>query len=255
MGRIRIGVFDSGIGGLSIYRELKEQLPAADYLYFADQANFPYGIKTQSQIYQLAYRAVGRMIDWGCELIVIGCNTVTVAAINKLRKDFPKIKFVGVVPPVKVAAGRTRSDRIIVLATKATCASPCLDELIARWCQGKRVTKISCSELVTQIEKEDLIGIKKVIKEKVLPIVRETGSDMVVSGCTHYPLVRETIEEIIFPAQFIEPSQAVAKQVKRLVGKTQGKGVGRTKIITTASRKTTRDRFEGLVQRKFKTLE
>ncbi len=230
-----VGIFDSGLGGLTIYASIRRLLPGNQMYYLADQAHFPYGNRSNGEIFEVARRAVEKLLKAGCELIVIGCNTVTTTAIGLLRQTYPEICFVGVVPPVKIAAQMSQSGKIAVLATPATCKSQYLDELITRWAPQKTVWKVPCEGLVQAIENGDRAKARLLLSQTVAPMIRERAIDVLASGCTHFPLVRAEIQDELGITRFIEPGEAVAAQVKRLVGSIR-KGQGETAWETTGDK-------------------
>lgn len=226
-----IGVFDSGLGGLSVLAALIEALPRADFVYFADSAHVPYGDKSETYI-QARVLAIGaELIQSGCTLLVVACNTATATAVEALREKHPGIPVVGIEPGIKPAAQSSITRRIGVLATEATANSARLDALIKKHAGDVKVIVEPCPGWATQVERLDLDNIAD-IRQHVWPLL-DQGVDRLVLGCTHYsfltPMLREAIDaypavkQISAPAQsnpvmLIDVADAVARQTQRLAG-------------------------------------
>lgn len=215
-----IGVFDSGVGGLSIFLTLKKLLPQESFIYLADQKNCPYGEKTRERIKSLSYKNTQFLLDRGSKLIVIACNTATTAAIDFLRKKFPKVSFIGVVPVVKPAAEQSLTGHFVILSTQATQKSQYLKQLISKFTKNKVIYNLSCPGLAEIIEKGKAKGkkINNLLKKYLKSALKDAKVDILATGCTHYPFARGVIVSL-FPQKikFIEPSLAVAQQVKRIL--------------------------------------
>jgi len=218
-----LGIFDSGIGGLTIYSAVKKLLPGENFVYLADQKNFPYGEKTNVEIKKIAFQASQFLANQGCKGIIIGCNTATVSAIKSLRQLFPRLFFAGVVPMVKPAVEKSRSGHFIILSTQATQQSDYLKELIDRFAQGKKVYNLACPGLVELIEKgpAEKRPLNNLLKLCLETALRDKKVDVLAAGCTHFPFVKEEIIRFLPPRiNFLEPGSAVARQVKKvLIGK------------------------------------
>lgn len=215
----RIGVFDSGVGGLSVVRELIAQMPAQPFVYLADQAHAPYGQRTLEDIRELSEGITQFLLREGCRVIVIACNAASAAALHWLRHKYPAIPFVGMEPAVKPAAQRTRSRHVGVLATAATFQGELFASLVDRF--GKEVTVHTqvCSKLVPLVEVGELATerARAAVREYVEPL-RQAGVDELVLGCTHYPFLRPLIEEVAGPdIEIIDPAPAVARQAARIL--------------------------------------
>jgi glutamate racemase len=213
-----IGVFDSGIGGLSVADAVCRLLPAESLLYVADNAYAPYGPRPASEILDRSRKITRALIAAGAKMIVVACNTATSIAIDTLRQDFPGMPFVGLEPAVKPAAsGR----KVGVLATYATLHSPRYLALKARYLADRPVFENPCIGLVPLIERE-APGSKK-LRDKlhdILDPMLAEGLDTLVLGCTHYPMVREDIAHVCGPGvAIIDPAPAAARQVARLMPK------------------------------------
>ena len=214
-----IGFFDSGVGGLTIWRATRKLLPEERLIFLADSGHAPIGEKSPEEIRDLATRIVRFLLDQDVKLVVVACNTATVHAIGHLRDTFPQLPFVGVVPVVKTLARRTRTGTIAVLSTPATAASPYLAGLIEEFAPQQRVINVGCDGL------EDLIDAGGArtrrateLLERYLTPVRESGADVVGLGCTHYPFLRGRIKRILGPGvRVYDPSRPVARRVRQLL--------------------------------------
>ena len=230
-----IGVFDSGLGGLSVLGALGETCPAADLVYAADTAYVPYGNKTPEQI-RARVLAMGQvLIDEGCTSLVVACNTATAEAIEALRAAHPSIPVVGVEPGIKPAAINTHSGQIAVLATAATAKSQRLAQLIARHAPHKTVHIIPCHGWATEVEALNLNApsIIEEINAQLLPLIRH-GVDQVVLGCTHYDFLVPTLNRLIGgKAQLVGVAGAVARQACKVSGAERLTGAGTIRLMST----------------------
>lgn len=212
-----IGIFDSGVGGLSVLREIRSTLPAQPALYFADQAHVPYGSRSIEEVRSFAHAITRHLLDKGAKLIVVACNTASVAALHTLREEFPHIPFVGMEPAVKPAAEQSLSGKVGVLATETTFHTAMYASVVERFAQGVTLLEDPCPGLVAQIEKGDLAGEStRAILEKALNPMLAAGVDTIVMGCTHYPFVIPLIQQIVgSQIRVIDPAPAIARQVHR----------------------------------------
>ncbi|HET7010302.1 MAG TPA: glutamate racemase [Anaerolineales bacterium] len=214
-----IGLFDSGIGGLSILREVRRLLPAEDLVYVADQAHVPYGSRPKEEVRSFSEAITRFLIDRQAKLVVVACNTASAVALHPLRRTFPQVPFVGMEPAVKPAAQATRSGVVGVLATPATFQGELFASVVERFAAGVRVVEQTAPGLVEQIEAGDLDGpVTRGIVDRALRPLLEQGADAIVLGCTHYPFVIPLIQELAGPnVQVIDPSPAIARQTQRLL--------------------------------------
>ena len=213
-----IGVYDSGVGGVSVLRELRVALPAEDFLYAADTAWCPYGGRSAEEIVERAVTVTDFLLDRGVKLVVVACNTATVAAVGALRAQYP-ISFVGMEPAVKPAAARTRTGVVGVLATGASLAADRFQGLVARHAQGVQVVTQPCHGLVDRIEAGDLAGPATValVERYVRPLI-DAGADTIVLGCTHYLFVRPLIAAAAGPdVELVDTGRAVARRTSELL--------------------------------------
>ena len=215
-GIMKIGIFDSGRGGTTVMAAIKELLPEEEYFYIADTENCPYGDKADDELYGIVRGNVDRLAKWGAEVIVVACNTATTRCIEKLRGDYPDLKFVGTEPAVKLAVD-TGAKKILVLATPGTAQSERLASLVKENLQpGQEIEVLACPGLADTIEHNldgDLSAVEAKLDE-LLPV--DTEPDVVVLGCTHYSLVKEMIQRHFPGARVVDGNAGVAKRVKGL---------------------------------------
>ena len=214
-----IGVFDSGVGGLSVLRAIRELMPEEPAIYFGDQGHVPYGPRTLEQVRNFSEGITQFLLDLDVKLIVVACNTASAAALHYLREKFPDIPFVGMEPAVKPAAEHTQSGSVGVLATPATFQGALYASVLERFANGVQVLQHTCPGLVGFIEAGNLDGEEpRTILEGALRPMLEREIDTVVLGCTHYPFAIPLIEQIVGEKiRVIDPAPAVAKQAKRLL--------------------------------------
>jgi glutamate racemase len=215
-----IGVFDSGLGGLSVLAALVEALPQADFHYFADTAHVPYGNKSDEQIQRRVLAIGGELAGMGCDLIVVACNTATAAAVQALRTRHPQIPIVGVEPGIKPAAQESQSRRIVVLATESTAKSTRLHKLIRDHADGVEVLIEPCPGWATHVEMLQLDdpALADDIQTRVETLLAK-GVDRFVLGCTHYSFLAPLLTQAVGKrAQLVDVADAVARQARRLAG-------------------------------------
>ena len=215
----RIGIFDSGIGGLNVAAAIRQALPRERLLYFGDNAHVPYGERTAEEILAFSTAITEALLAKGCEAIVVACNTASSAALSPLRKQFPGVIIVGMDPAVKPAVEHTRTGVVGVLATRATVDGRALADVVERFGQGVEVIRQACPGLAQRIDAGDFESAKteEMLRSWIEPMVLK-GIDTLVLGCTHYPLVRPLIERIAGPGvRVIEPSEAIARRLKSLL--------------------------------------
>jgi len=219
MNNAPIGIFDSGVGGLSVWRAIRQQLPAEALIYFADQQRVPYGPRPLQEIRAFSEEISRFLLAQGAKLIVVACNTASAAALAHLRQTFPQIPFVGMEPAVKPAAESTRSGVVGVLATPATFQGALYASVVERFASGVTVLQETCPGLVGQIEQGNLTGPEtRLILQRALEPMLAQGADTLVMGCTHYPFVIPLIRQIAGEnARVIDPAPAVARQVERVL--------------------------------------
>lgn len=238
---MKIGMFDSGMGGTTILFETKKVLPEAEYFYIADSKNCPYGEKTDAELYKVVRANVERLCEWGAETVVVACNTATVRCIARLRAEYPSVRFVGTEPAIKLAA-ETDAKKILVLATPGTVAAERTGLLISEnRREGQEILLLPCPGLADTIERTlefekymtgPFRGEEEVFLAKPLTEVEERAvgvkleeilagvefePEVVVLGCTHYPLILENLEKFFPAAKFLHGGEGVARRVRELV--------------------------------------
>jgi glutamate racemase len=233
-----IGVFDSGVGGLSVLRALWQELPGQSYIYLADQAHVPYGPRPLEQVRAFSEAITRYLLDQGSDLIVVACNTASAAALHWLRTTFPEALFIGMEPAVKPAAEHTRSGAVGVLATPATFQGALYASVVERFANGVQLHQHTCPGLVAQIEAGEVetVRTRAILEDALHPMLAE-GIDTVVLGCTHYPFVIPLIEQIVGPGvRVIDPAPAVARQARRLLEARGMMGAQEVKSATARTR-------------------
>jgi glutamate racemase len=214
-----IGIFDSGVGGLSVLKEIRLQMPTESVLYFADQAHVPYGPRGLDEVRMFSEQITSFLLRLGAKLIVVACNTASAAALQHLRQTFPATSFVGMEPAIKPAAESTHSGVVGVLATPATFQGALYASVVERFASGVTILQDTCSGLVGQIENGELdsTATREILEKSLRPML-EQGIDTVVLGCTHYPFVIPLVKQIVGPeVRVIDPAPAVARQAARLL--------------------------------------
>lgn len=213
-----IGVFDSGIGGLSVLREIRALLPNEDLIYLADSAHCPYGDKSEAYIRARSGVLSQFLLERGAKAVVVACNTATAAAVAGLRAQLP-VPVVGMEPAVKPAVAASRSKVIGVLATVGTLASAKFAALLARYGEGVRIVTQPCPGLVERVEQADLDGpeTRALVQRYTAPLLG-AGADTLILGCTHYPFLRPLIGEIVgSEISLVDTGAAVARQLQRVL--------------------------------------
>lgn len=248
-----IGAFDSGVGGLSVLRALRQQLPREDFIYFADQANVPYGPRGLAEVRRLSEGIVRFLMGEGAKLIVIPCNTASAAALHPLREQYPDFPFVGMEPAVKPAAEQSVSGVVGVLATPTTFDGELYSSVIERFAQGVTVLQATCAGLVGEIEAGRANGAEanRILREALEPMLAK-GMDTVVLGCTHYPFSFETIREIVGPdVRLIDPAPAIARRTVAVLAErglaNMAAAGGRVRYVTSAHAETMQARVRELL--------
>jgi glutamate racemase len=216
----RVGIFDSGVGGLSVWREIAARYPALETVYVADQAHIPYGPRGLEEIRDFSRGITRFLLDLGCSAVVLACNTASAASLAALRAEFPALPFVGMEPAVKPAAATSRSRVAGVLATPATFQGALFATTVERFAAGVRLVRQVCPGLVERIEAGELDGdgTEALLRECLAPSLA-AGADTIVLACTHYPFARHAIERLAGDGvAVIDPAPAIARQVARVAG-------------------------------------
>lgn len=213
-----IGILDSGVGGLTVLQAIRKELPRESIIAIADSGNAPYGGRSVDFITDQAEWMVEFLLEKKAKLIVIACNTITVTSLEKLRKKYPAVPIVGVVPVIKTAVEMTRNKRIGVLSTTTTAQSLYQKKLIESFASGCHVFNYGTDALVPLIEAGELASgqVSSVLHTTLAPFIKEK-IDILALGCTHFPLVRTQIKSILGNrVQVLDSGGAVARQVKRV---------------------------------------
>ena len=219
-----IGVFDSGVGGLSVLKKIGEEHPAENLIYLADQAHVPYGERALLDVRNFTEEITRFFLKLEVKMIVVACNTASAAALHHLRQEFPQMPFVGMEPAVKPAAENTISGIVGVLATPATFLGELYESVVERFAQDVIVLQNTCPGLVGEIESGCVNSerARMILENALLPMI-DRGIDSVVLGCTHYPFVMPMIQEIVGEdVRVIDPAPAIARQVGRVLS---GRGI------------------------------
>jgi glutamate racemase len=230
-----IAVFDSGVGGLSVWREIVRQLPHEDTLYLADQAHVPYGPRPVDQIRRYCQGIARFFVDEGCKAIVVACNTASAAALKDLRESFPHLPVIGMEPAVKPAAALTQSKTVAILATPATFQGRLFKATAGRHASDVILINQVCEGLAEIVERGELDGpdTERTLRRFLDPVLA-AGADTIVLACTHYPFVLPAIRRIVGEGvEIIDPAPAIARHmgdvldIARLSAHRNGIGVHR----------------------------
>jgi len=215
-----IGIFDSGIGGVSIWEEIHQLLPNESTIYLADSKNAPYGNKSQDEIISLSIKNIEKLIELGAKIIVVACNTATTNAIETLRSKF-SLPIIGVEPAIKPAILQTKTNNIGVLATRGTLSSTLFSETTSQFSNEVEITEVIGEGLVTLIEEGSLNSLKlKTLLKKYLEPMLSKNIDYLVLGCSHYPYLIPLLKELLPQnIKIIHSGEAVAKQTKYVLEK------------------------------------
>ena len=239
--RPTILVFDSGLGGLTVYREIAAARPDADFVYVADDAGFPYGGLAKEALTDRVVALMDELIGTHApDLAVIACNTASTIVLPALRRQFP-LPFVGTVPAIKPACAASATRRVSVLGTEATVTREYTGALIRDYAQGCRVTLVGSRKLATYAEAELAgapVGDAQILAELAPAFVNDgQRTDTIVLACTHYPLLIERLARIApWPVSFIDPAPAIARRVVALLGSPSPAGRGDARAIFTSGR-------------------
>lgn len=249
-----MGVFDSGLGGLSVLRALCGALPGTRWVYVADSGHAPYGERSEAYVLERCLRITGFLRHQGARVVVLACNTATAVAIDPLRERHGDLSFVGIEPGLKPAVMHSARSRVGVMATEATLRSPRFEALLARWRGHADVTCVPCAGLAQAIETGDLASpqVRALVARYTQPL-RDRGVDTVVLGCTHYPWVAPLIQEALGPeVTLIDTAQAVAAQTARMLGPVYHGGAADAPVQAYTSGNI--DTLQGFAQRRLPGL-
>lgn len=212
---MKLGVFDSGIGGEAVAAALARQFPEATVLTANDKANVPYGSKSPATVVHLTDAAIQPLLAADCDVIVLACNTATALAIETLRTTYPQQKFIGIEPMIKTAAARSRTHTIAVCATPATLVSDRYSALVRRYGAHLDIIEPDCSQWAYMIENNQL---NQSHVAHTIDDACQRGADVIVLGCTHYHWIKDLISQIANGrAEVLEPSEAIGRRVQQLL--------------------------------------
>jgi glutamate racemase len=221
-----IGVFDSGVGGLSVLSEIRALAPNVDLLYVADRDRAPYGNRSLDEVRSMSHEIAAWLVDRGAETIVVACNTASAAALDSLREWSPGIPIVGMEPAVKPAAATSETEIIGVFATEATFQGRLFESVVSIHAPGAKVVTQTCPDWVELVEQGRFSGpdVDTAVVAAVVPVI-DQGADVLVLGCTHFSFLRPAIAKIAGPGiTLIDPASAVATQTIRVAGTGEGQG-------------------------------
>ena len=240
----KIGVFDSGIGGVTVLKEIVKILPNEDYIYYSDSKNNPYGDKTDTEIIKICDNIVKDLLDKDCKIIVIACNTASARAVDYLRKKYKNINFIAIEPAYKMVHDYSFENPTLIMATKGTIESEKFNLLFHKY-DNHKTYLLPCVGLADIIEKEDEKALEKYLEEHLEPYKGKVKD--VVLGCTHYPLIKEQIQNVLGKVEFFEGSNRLAVHLKEVLEKenllNEQKEKGSIKFIDSSNSKLKEERF------------
>ena len=210
-----VGFFDSGVGGRCVLDAFRRLRPDEPTVYVADSENCPYGNKPPDEIVRLSKRIAADLIDRGCEVVVVACNTATAAAIDELRSEWPDVPFVGMEPAVKPAALGSKSGVVGVLATRGTFNGRLYRETSSKVADAVRIIECVADEFVDLVERGVVLGVEAedAVRRRLEPLIA-AGADRIVLGCTHFPHLKHLMENVADGrAEIVDPSDAVARRI------------------------------------------
>ena len=206
-----IGVLDSGIGGVSVLREIIKLIPKGHFIYYSDSVNNPYGDKSKDEVYVIVKNIVAYLLDKGCIAIVLACNTASAICVKRLRSEYPDTLFIAIEPAYKMVHDYNPEGNTLVMATKGTLESEKFLALYHKY-DNNKTTLLSCSGLADLIEKGNMEDVNLYLENN---LKKYKGVDNVVLGCTHYPLIKENIRRVLGVVKFFDGSVGVSKELLR----------------------------------------
>lgn len=249
-----IGIFDSGVGGLSVLKELVSLMPKENYIFVADQLNVPYGEKTKRELKNITLKICKFFLSQNSKIIVAACNTATCYALDYLRSKI-NIPIIGTVPAIKPAVKNTKIGAIGVISTPATSKSQYLKNLIKTHANDLKVINIGCKNLENEIEigKLNSTNVKFLLKKYLEPI-KQSRADVIVLGCTHYPFLKKQIKKIVPEIQLIDSGKAIAGHTKNILQNNNliNKSGGKIDFYTTSNPKFFSKVASSLLKKKIK---
>ena len=211
-----VGFFDSGVGGTCVLESFRRLCPEEPTVYVADTENCPYGNKPPEEIVRLSKRIAADLIERGCEVVVVACNTATAGAIDTLRATWPTVPFVGMEPAIKPAALGSKTGVVGVLATRGTFKGRLYRQTSSRVLGSVKIIEAVADEFVTLVERGETAGpaVESAVRARLEPLLA-AGADRIVLGCTHFPHLKPVMEKVVAGrAEIVDPSDAVARRVR-----------------------------------------
>lgn len=239
----KIGIFDSGIGGVTVLKEILKILPNEKYMYYSDSINNPYGDKKDDEIFNICDNIVKNFIQNNCKAIVIACNTASAKAANDLRKKYPNIPIIAIEPAYKMVYDFAYDKTTLIMATKGTIESEKFHKLYDTY-NNHHTYLMACSGLADIIEEGNIQKIRKYLKEHLLEYVGKVQN--VVLGCTHYPLIQNEIKEVLGEVEFFNGAKSLAKHLKEVLEKEDlltNKNEGYIEFIDSSNSELKKQRF------------
>lgn len=248
MDNTKIGVFDSGIGGVTVLKEIIKLLPNEDYIYYSDSKNNPYGDKTKEEIINICDDIVKKLIDKGCKTIVIACNTASAYASSYLREKYKNIPIIAIEPAYKMVYNYSFDDITLVMATKATIESEKFNFLYKKF-NNHKTHLLACVGLADLIEAGNNQKVEEYLNDLLKPYVKKTKN--VVLGCTHYPLVEDKIKEILGDVKIFNGAPKLAVHLKQILKKENllSNNKGNIEFIDTSNSEYKKDRFFNILKK------
>lgn len=239
----KIGIFDSGIGGVTVLREIIKVIPDMDYIYYSDSINNPYGEKTKEELLEIVDNIINYFIKRKCKIIVFACNTATALTINEMRNKYKDLTLIGIEPAYKMVHDYNMDKKTLVMATPATINSEKFQKLYMTY-DNKNTILLPCPGLANIIENNDT---KEVLNYLDNTLPKNEKIEVVVLGCTHYPLIKKEIKETLGDVLFYDGSVGVATRAKSLL--TNNNGSGKVEFIDSSSSKEKKNRFYKLLNK------
>ncbi|KRL39021.1 glutamate racemase [Liquorilactobacillus uvarum DSM 19971] len=213
-----VGVFDSGVGGISVLRNLHQLMPAEDFIFFGDSKNAPYGIKTTEEVKRLSFAIVEHFLRKNVKAIVIACNTATSAAVDDIRVRYPELPVIGLEPAVKPAVERKKNSHILVMATPLTLREEKFTELMEKYEKDATLIPVPAPTLVEFVERGELNSEEVHAYLKKLLTKYKGKTDAIVLGCTHFPFIKEAVRDVVGPEPFIvDGGPGAARELQRVL--------------------------------------
>ncbi|MGM0369798.1 MAG: glutamate racemase [Bacillota bacterium] len=237
-----IALFDSGVGGLTIAREMTSEFPAEDIVYFGDTAHLPYGPREQSQVRDFVFDIINYFVEGGAKIVIIACNTATAAGLEEAQEKFP-IPIIGPIEPgVEEALARTKNKKIGVIATEGTIGSSAYQDTLRAKSEDVEIFAQACSEFVPLVETGELYSERaKKVAEKYLNPLREEGIDTLLLGCTHFPYLGGVIKEVVGQdVKLIYPGRGIAMEARKILARMEllkNNGTGKRKFYVSDKNK------------------